>query len=132
MRASSHHLHLLMAPSDWDRRWAPAAGMSSGSGTGCGCEQNQHQQRVQVGLASTAGVSAGWDHNVWEQRIFSNHQRLTSMIATSALPCLAPPFTCSTILPRLTPPYSMHAPWWSAHVIVTGCSVVLPFGLFAF
>ncbi|KAK1337126.1 hypothetical protein QTO34_001748 [Cnephaeus nilssonii] len=37
-------------------------------------------------MVLAAGTSAGWDRGMWEQRIFSNHQRLILMTATGILP----------------------------------------------
>ncbi|EPQ11985.1 3-hydroxyacyl-CoA dehydratase 2 [Myotis brandtii] len=65
IRAGSHRLHPLTAPSDQGRRrqWVQAAA-----------------------LVPAVGASAGWDRSAQEQRIFSNHQRLAPMTATSAPP----------------------------------------------
>ncbi|EPQ05660.1 Serine/threonine-protein kinase SRPK2 [Myotis brandtii] len=62
--AGSCRLHLQRAPSDWE--WC--------------------RLQVRAGLALAAGVSAGRDHGTREQRIFSNHQRLTLMTVTGAPP----------------------------------------------
>ncbi|ELK34538.1 Solute carrier family 23 member 2 [Myotis davidii] len=72
---------------DRDRHQAPAVCGSSGSSASSGCErwlpaliasQGQGEWRSPEGLmalALAAGASSGQDHDVQEQRIFSNHQR---------------------------------------------------------
>ncbi|KAK1340069.1 hypothetical protein QTO34_018633 [Cnephaeus nilssonii] len=61
----------------------------------------RRRQRVQAAaLVSAAGASTRWDCGISEQKIFSNHQRLAPMTATSL--GLAPLLICSTILPWLT------------------------------
>nr|KAF6341487.1 hypothetical protein mMyoMyo1_011906 [Myotis myotis] len=46
----------------------------------------QGQQWVREGLVPSAGVSTRQDCGAWEQRIFSNHQRLALMTTTGAPP----------------------------------------------
>nr|KAF6336823.1 hypothetical protein mMyoMyo1_012042 [Myotis myotis] len=115
-------------------------------GAGSGCERwLRCWQQMRASPALAAGVSARWDCGMREQRIFSNHQRLAPMTATGALLWSGVPthllyhpaaadthyvLHSATCCQRL--PCSAHAPWWSVHVIATGCSVFPPLGLFAY
>ncbi|ELK36050.1 DmX-like protein 2 [Myotis davidii] len=105
---------------------APAAGVS-GTGTISGCkrllpalitpqEQGEMekprgaigasagcQQQVRVGPAPAVGANAGWDCGVWEQRIFSNHQRLSPVTVTGAPPWSGAPAHLLTIPPQPSP-----------------------------
>nr|KAF6369465.1 hypothetical protein mMyoMyo1_010787 [Myotis myotis] len=70
-----------LAPTDSNKQSGSAPGASSG------CEWwLWHQQRVQMGLAPAAGANTRQDCGAWEQRIFSNHQRLAPMTATGTPP----------------------------------------------
>ncbi|ELK36877.1 TBC1 domain family member 23 [Myotis davidii] len=106
IRTGSRLLHLLMSWSYWDQRQVPVADVSGSSSTGCTCKRGRHHQRVQVPGRTTAQ----------EQRIFSNHQRLSPMTVTSTPPWSGTPAHLLHHPPRgRCPPCFTHAPWWSAH-----------------
>ncbi|ELK27111.1 Bone morphogenetic protein receptor type-1A [Myotis davidii] len=114
----------------------PAAG-ASGASASSGCEQwLLRQQQVQAAASALAvGASARWDRSAQAQRLFSNHQRLTLMPATSTPPwsgatthLLHHPTTANTCHVPRSAANAHHVPhvppWWSLHIIVTGfCTI---------
>lgn len=98
-------------------------------------------QQMRTGPVPAVGASTQQDGGAQEQAIFSNHQKLALVTVIGALPWSSAPahllhHPAETDVHHVSccqcPPCSACTPWWSAHIIAIGFSVVLLFGIFAY